>query len=204
MCDSSPVACDLRLATCDLRLATRRFHEGELVGIIGESGSGKTSFLNVLAGRAEYGTVGGSLTFNGQPHKPLLAHHIGFVPQAYLIRRELTVYENLRFAADMRLDPSIDPERKVGMIETALHLLGLVQCRDFVCDPHLSGQHLSGGQMRRVGIGIELVCLPRVLLLDEPTSALDAVNTRLVVQALRALANQVAAVVRPGLYKTQA
>lgn len=72
------------------------------------------------------------------------------------------------------------------LIEMALEVLGLQECRGYVCDPAL-GERLSGGQMRRIGIGIELVCDPPIMLLDEPTSALDAVNTRLVVSALKSL-----------------
>lgn len=72
-----------------------------------------------------------------------------------------------------------------------LHMLGLRECSHFLCNPHGSGgERLSGGQLRRVGIGIELVADPPIMLLDEPTSALDAVNTRLVAKALKDLAKR--------------
>lgn len=81
----------------------------------------------------------------------------------------------------------MEPKKRVQIVDAALELLGLAKVRDFVCDKNLTKARLSGGQLRRVGIGVELVTLPSILLLDEPTSALDAVNTRLVVKALKVL-----------------
>ena len=165
-------------------------HEGELVGLMGESGSGKTTLLNVLGGRDDYGWRTGELTLNKRPFRAKgCGHLLGYVPQAHLVFKELTVYENLAYSAKLRLDRKVPVERRMALVETAIELLRLQDCRHFVCDPAI-GERLSGGQMRRIGIGIELVCDPPILLLDEPTSALDAVNTRLVVAALKNLANR--------------
>lgn len=173
-----------------LRGLNTHLTQGNLVGLMGESGSGKTTLLNVLGGRADYGHVTGEVTLNKRPFRPSkLRHVLGYVPQAHLLFKELTVYENLMYAGKLRLDRHEPESRRIEMVENALDLLRLQDCRHFVCDPAI-GQRLSGGQMRRIGIGIELVCNPPILLLDEPTSALDAVNTRLVVAALKALADR--------------
>ena len=174
-----------------LRGLNALMQHGELVALMGESGSGKTTLLNVLGGRAGYGWVSGStgqtMMLNGRPYQPTsMQNLIGFVPQAHLVFKELTVYENLHFAAKCRLARHVPAKHRQQLVEMALDLLGLQQCRHFVCDP-LIGERLSGGQMRRVGIGIELVCDPPIMLLDEPTSSLDAVNTRLVMAALKDL-----------------
>jgi ABC-type multidrug transport system ATPase subunit len=169
----------------------------ELVAIMGESGSGKTTLLNVLGGRAGYGWISGDqpaddypMLLNGRPYYPTAFQHmLGYVPQAHLIFKELTVYENLLYAAQLRLLRNVDTEQREHLVDLAISLLGLQECRHFVCDPAI-GERLSGGQLRRVGIGIELVCDPPIMLLDEPTSALDAVNTRLVAAALRDLARR--------------
>ena len=161
--------------------------QGDLIALMGESGSGKTTLLNVLGGRADYGWTQGEMILNGRPYHPRkMRHLLGYVPQAHLVFKELTVYENLAYAARLRLHPRLPRER---LIDMALDLLGLKECAHFVCDPAI-GERLSGGQMRRVGIGIELACDPVIMLLDEPTSALDAVNTRLIIMALKVIARR--------------
>ena len=170
---------------------------GELVALMGESGSGKSTLLNILGGRASYGRVkpaakGGEhpMRMNGEdfwPHKHQAL--IGFVPQAHIVFKELTVYENLLYASQMRAGTTVPLETRLRLIEFALDLLVLQECRHFVCDPSL-GERLSGGQMRRIGIAIELVCDQPIMLLDEPTSALDAVNTELVATAMKSLASR--------------
>ena len=170
-----------------------QMQEGQLVGLLGESGSGKSTLLNILSGRANYGEVSGRevgvqpLLLNGSRFEPRkMKTLVGFVPQAHIVYKELTVYENLLYASQMRAEKRMSPALRDRLIEMALELLGLQECTHFVCDPSI-GERLSGGQMRRIGIAIELVCDPPILLLDEPTSALDAVNTRLVVAALKDL-----------------
>ena len=170
-----------------------QMHEGQLVGLLGESGSGKSTLLNILSGRAEYGVTSSMeegvepLKLNSRRFEPRkMKTLVGFVPQAHIVYKELTVYENLLYASQMRAERRMSNTMRDRLIEMALELLGLQECTHFVCDPSI-GERLSGGQMRRIGIAIELVCDPPILLLDEPTSALDAVNTRLVVAALKGL-----------------
>ena len=160
--------------------------QGELTALMGESGSGKTSLLNVLSGRASYGTVSGTLTLNGLPHEPLAMRHlIAFVPQEYQIHRDLTVQENLLHAARLRLPARTTEAVRTQLVEEVLALLRMTEWRNFVCG---AGAHrLSGGQLRRVSIGVELVACPSIIFLDEPTSGLDAANSKLVIAALKAL-----------------
>ena len=187
-----------------------RLHEGQLVGLMGESGSGKSTLLNILGGRAGYGEISSNVPartgsgsaggghpevkcpvqLNGEPFDAQKVKElVGFVPQGHIVSKELTVYENLLYASQSRAEKTMSKQRRERLVESALDLLGLQACRNFVCDPSI-GERLSGGQMRRIGIGIELVGDTPIMLLDEPTSALDAVNTRLVVAALKDLANR--------------
>ena len=136
------------------------------------------------------GTVAEPLKLNGRRFEPWrMKTLVGFVPQAHIVFKELTVYENLLYASQMRAERHMPEPLRARLIEMALELLGLQECSQFVCDPSI-GERLSGGQMRRISIAIELVCNPPILLLDEPTSALDAVNTRIVIAALKDLANR--------------
>ncbi|KAL1499300.1 hypothetical protein AB1Y20_011508 [Prymnesium parvum] len=164
------------------------FYQGELCGLMGESGSGKTTLLNVLGGRALYGKIQGRVNLNRRRYEPERIK-LGFVPQAYLIFKELTVWENLWYAARHRVSLKTATTEAINeLVMTVVELLGLTEVAHVVCDKNIGTHRLSGGQLRRVGIGIELVALPTVLLLDEPTSALDAVNTQLIMQVLQSLA----------------
>lgn len=157
---------------------------------MGESGSGKSTMLNVLSGRAGYGKISGNLTLNDQPYEPYqLKHAIGFVQQEYILFDELTVFENFVMAAQLRGTRGETKEHRERRAYGLLGLLGLTDVRDFVLDKRIGNGRLSGGQLRRVSIGVELAADASLLFLDEPTSALDAVNTRLVVGLLRCLAS---------------
>ena len=97
--------------------------------------------------------------------------------------------ENLNLAASLRAPRGETRAARHRRVHGLLCLLGLSEVKDYVLDKRLGRGRLSGGQVRRVCIGVELAADASILLLDEPTSALDAVNTRLVVGLLRALAN---------------
>ena len=135
----------------------------------GGSGAGKTSLLNALCGRAHYGVVSGEVVINGQKAK--IEDNIGamgFVPQDDIVYAELTVRENLIFAGLFRL-PKGTPMYKIEeYAEEAIADLGLSRVADsMVGDVHRRG--VSGGEKKRVNIGLELMAKPSILFLDEPT-----------------------------------
>lgn len=147
-----------------------RFPPGSMVALMGPSGGGKTTFMNALANRASYGVTTGSVSLNGVEGATIgkFPRLTGFVPQDDIMHDDLTVYENLNFSAQLRLPSTMTDEQKKAIVEDALQLIGLDLIRDsFVGSPEKRG--ISGGQKKRVNIGIELVAYPRVLFLDEPT-----------------------------------
>ena len=142
---------------------------GELVALMGESGSGKSTLLNILGGRAAYGQMSGALSLNGRVYTPhRLKHMVGFVLQSYILYDELTVFENLDLAARVRGPTGEAKAHRQRRVNGILGLLGLSAVRDFVLDKHLGVGRLSGGQMRRVGIGVELAADASILLLVAP------------------------------------
>ena len=110
------------------------------------------------------------ILLNKEEYRPSLYRNLlGYVPQAYLVFKELTVFENLYYAANLRLarDTPNRKERIEHLVEESLELLRLNDCRHFVCDPQL-GERMSGGQMRRVSIGIELCAIRRCFCSTSP------------------------------------
>ena len=100
----------------------------------------------------------------------------------------LTVYEALLFAAELRIPENVPLTEKHARVEDVIDKLGLAAVRDVrIGDGEKRG--ISGGEMRRVSIGLELVARPDVLLLDEPTSGLDSVSAAKVTKVLHALAH---------------
>jgi len=156
--------------------------------VMGPSGAGKTTLISVLLGRATYGVTTGDVFVNGEPDS-LQAHRsmIGFVPQDDIMLRELTVWENLLFGARYRLPASTSNRHVLLFVEYALDTLGLQDIRDQAIGDETT-RGISGGQRKRVNVGLELVIDPALLLLDEPTSGLDSTSSRLVVKALRDVA----------------
>ena len=167
------------------------FKPGRVTCIFGGSGAGKTSLLQVLLGRPSAGSViSGDVTVNGRA-LPLstFAPVLGFVPQADICHADLTVRENFEFAARMRLPSSISRSGCQDSVQRTIDLLRLGVCENsIVGDENRRG--ISGGQKKRVNIGLELVAEPTLLVLDEPTSGLDASSTLLVFQGLQKMAER--------------
>ena len=140
-------------------------YAGELLVILGSSGSGKSTILNMLGGMDV--PTGGEVLFQGTDigqfsDKKLTAyrrHHVGFVFQSFNLIGELTVRENVKLTADLKSNPNI--------VDEMLDILGLSEKKDKY------PSQLSGGQQQRVAIARALAGNADILLCDEPTGALD-------------------------------
>ena len=163
---------------------------GEFVVLMGRSGGGKSTLLNMLAGLLAPNE--GCVQLNGQDLyalsddelSRLRNEYIGVVPQGQTPLHSLTVVQNVTL-------PYLMYRADDGVEARAFELLESLGIR------HLADSHpseLSGGEMRRMAIARALVCNPAVVLADEPTSDLDDENTRIVLQKLRDVADAGAAV----------
>ena len=159
-----------------------------MLAIMGPSGSGKSTLLDCLSGRAAQNvTVEGELAVNG--HAAHLAYgKAAYVAQDDLLMGTLTVRETLTYAARIRV-PGLSSAQRKELVDDLLAELGMTKAADtFIGDWSLRG--ISGGQKRRVSIGVELVARPSILFLDEPTSGLDSAAAYFVMAAIRRLATR--------------
>lgn len=163
---------------------------GQVMAIIGASGAGKSTFLDILARKNKRGVVLGNFYVNGER----ISDHeyrrcIGFVDQEDTMLPTLTVHETILTSALLRLPrdmPRLSKEQRVVEVERQL---GIYHIRDqIIGSEEGNGRGISGGEKRRVGIACELVTSPALLFLDEPTSGLDAFNAFNVVECLVTLA----------------
>jgi ABC-type multidrug transport system ATPase subunit/pSer/pThr/pTyr-binding forkhead associated (FHA) protein len=155
---------------------------GQLVALVGGSGAGKSSLLATMAGHSR--AYRGMIAVAGEDLRHginALRPQMGFVPQDDILHEELTVQEVLAFAARLRLP---DPEAQMHSVERVLEVLEIGHRR------RARVRQLSGGQRKRVSIGMELVADPRLLFLDEPTSGLDPGLDRRMMRLLRQLADR--------------
>ncbi|KAL2353006.1 hypothetical protein BJ546DRAFT_986086 [Cryomyces antarcticus] len=161
-------------------------HPGELLAVMGASGAGKTTFLDILARKNKRGTVSGDFYLNGE--KVLddeFRSVIGFVDQEDTMLPTLTVHETILDSALLRLPREMSYAAKEQKVDEVEKQLGIYHIRDqLIGSEEGSGRGISGGEKRRVGIACELVTSPSILFLDEPTSGLDAFNAFNVVECL--------------------
>jgi len=164
---------------------------GRLLAVMGPSGSGKTSFLNVLADRtpvAKGMTLTGEVAFGGVPREKIPAFHqlASYVLQDDSLYPMLTVFETLLLAARFRLPKSMPLADKIARVEQLIDELGLRSARDtLIGDDRHKG--VSGGERKRVSVGVEIIGDPSIVFLDEPTSGLDAFQAQNVMRMLTGL-----------------
>ncbi|MCP4312801.1 MAG: ATP-binding cassette domain-containing protein [Bacteroidetes bacterium] len=159
---------------------------GKLVGIMGGSGVGKSTLLNVLNGNLK--PKRGEILINGynihdEKEKERLNGVIGFIPQDDLLIEDLTVYQNLYYNARLCLN-RYDEDKIRELVDLVLKDLDLYEIRDLKVGKPLN-KVISGGQRKRVNIGLELIREPSVLFVDEPTSGLSSVDSEMVMTLLR-------------------
>ena len=157
-------------------------HSGELLAIMGGSGTGKTTLLSILNGSLI--PQEGHITINGHDITEQKAKDlIGFVPQDDLLIEELTVYQNLYYTAKLCF-ASLSEEEIDRRVMKILKDLGLDATKDLKVGSAIN-KYISGGQRKRLNIALELIREPAVLFLDEPTSGLSSADTEKVINLLK-------------------
>lgn len=157
----------------------------EFVVVVGQSGGGKSTLVDAIAGYRP-ATHGKVLVNDIDVYQNFDAvrNEIGFVPQKDIIHMELTVYQAIDYAAQLRMPPDTTAEERHQRVMEVLEDLDLVHRKDV----QISG--LSGGQQKRVSIGVELLTKPGLFFLDEPTSGLDPGTETALMHLMRRLADQ--------------
>jgi ABC-type multidrug transport system ATPase subunit len=159
-----------------------------MVAVLGPSGGGKTTFIRTVSGHADHSaySIRGSVVVDGQPLTPKLAREFGYVLQHEKLHPNLTVWEALMFSALLGLPRTLTYQQKKQRVKQVLRAIGLLKVKNSMIGDTEEG--LSGGERRRLAIGIELLKNSKVLFLDEPTSGLDAHSAYYVMELLRELA----------------
>jgi len=165
------------------------FREGRLTAVMGASGAGKTSLLQVLAGEVRAGDVSGTISVNGQPISGEQIKSIsGFVFQDDVILATMTVREAIAMSATLRLPQTLSQTERDDRVNAMLRLLNLEKCANTIIgSATLKG--ISGGERKRCAIAMELITNPAVLFLDEPTSGLDSFTAYSAISILKKLAH---------------
>ncbi|KAJ3330156.1 hypothetical protein HDU76_006308 [Blyttiomyces sp. JEL0837] len=157
---------------------------GQVMAIMGGSGAGKTTFLDILARKNKSGKVKGEILING---KAMSADEyksiIGYVDQEDTLMDTLTVYETILYSALLRLPRTMSLESKKSRVQETMMELDIVHIANRRIGS-AGSRGISGGEKRRVSIACELVTSPSILFLDEPTSGLDSYNAYNVVECL--------------------
>ncbi|KAE8993591.1 hypothetical protein PR003_g22542 [Phytophthora rubi] len=167
---------------------------GDLTAIIGPSGAGKTTLLDILADRVPPGGPGvrveGIVDVNGQPRNPRSFHHImNYVSQDMAFLGSFSVLETLQIAAGLGLPSHVPILTRESRVQDVIDAMGLRACMHAnVGDIFHKG--ISSGQRKRLGIAVELLSDPALILLDEPTSGLDASSARSVMQHIERLCQE--------------
>lgn len=161
------------------------FRPGVLTALMGVSGAGKTTLMDVLAGRKTSGTIEGEIRIGGYPkNQSTFARVSGYCEQTDIHSPQITVEESVLFSAWLRLAPQIDSKTKAAFVREVLETIELDGVKDsLVGIPGVSG--LSTEQRKRLTIAVELVANPSIIFMDEPTSGLDARAAAIVMRAVK-------------------
>ncbi|XP_016016585.2 broad substrate specificity ATP-binding cassette transporter ABCG2 isoform X2 [Rousettus aegyptiacus] len=160
-----------------------------LNAILGPTGGGKSSLLDILAARKDPQGLSGYVLINGAPRPANFKCNSGYVVQDDVVMGTLTVRENLQFSAALRLPTTMKNQEKNERINIVIQELGLSK----VADSKVGTQFIrgvSGGERKRTSIGMELIIDPSILFLDEPTTGLDSSTANAVLLLLKRMSKQ--------------
>ena len=161
---------------------------GELVCVMGASGCGKSTLLRVLAGQLQ--PTSGEIFLNGRSlysNLDDLKKYVSYIPQEDAFDEHLTIGENLQFAAAIR-SPHLSRRDRMRRLEAKLIELGLGERRDAVVGAAIK-KTLSGGERKRLNIGLDMIGMSDVYLFDEPTSGLSSKDSEHVIEIIRSMAH---------------
>ncbi|EEY55379.1 ATP-binding Cassette (ABC) Superfamily [Phytophthora infestans T30-4] len=157
---------------------------GTITALMGSSGAGKTTLMDVIAGRKTGGQIRGQILLNGHPATDLaIRRSTGYCEQMDIHSESSTIREALTFSAFLRQGADIPDSHKYDSVNECLDLLDL----NLIADQIIRGSSVE--QMKRLTIGVELAAQPSVLFLDEPTSGLDARSAKLIMDGVRKVAD---------------
>jgi ABC-type multidrug transport system ATPase subunit/ABC-type multidrug transport system permease subunit len=157
---------------------------GTLTALMGSTGAGKTTLMDVIAGRKTEGTIKGKIYLNGYEASDLaIRRATGYCEQMDIHSDASTIREALTFSAFLRQDSSVPDSKKYDSVQECLDLLDMHD----VADQIVRGS--SQEQMKRLTIGVELAAQPSILFLDEPTSGLDAHSAKVIMDGVRKVAD---------------
>uniref|UniRef100_A0A7N0SX92 ABC transporter domain-containing protein n=2 Tax=Kalanchoe fedtschenkoi TaxID=63787 RepID=A0A7N0SX92_KALFE len=162
---------------------------GRITAIMGPSGSGKSTLLDALSGRLSGNVVmSGNVLLNGKK-KRLDYGGVAYVTQEDSFLGTLTVRETLTYSANLRFPTTMTKRDIDEVVEATIQEMGLQDCADrLIGNWHFRG--ISGGEKKRLSIGLETLTRPNLMFLDEPTSGLDSASAFFVVQTLRSISRQ--------------
>ncbi|MBV9488282.1 MAG: ATP-binding cassette domain-containing protein [Verrucomicrobia bacterium] len=163
-------------------------NRGEMVCVMGASGCGKSTLLKAICGQAT--PTSGSILLNGQSlyrNVENLREYIASVPQDDAFDEHLTILENLNYAAAVR-SPHLSAKDRMRRIDSKLIELGLSERRDALVGSSVK-KYLSGGERKRLNIGLDMISSADVYLFDEPTSGLSSKDSEHVIEIIRGLAH---------------
>ncbi|MBA0774776.1 hypothetical protein Gotri_009963, partial [Gossypium trilobum] len=168
-----------------LRGVTGAFRPGVLTALMGVSGAGKTTLMDVLAGRKTGGYIEGDIRISGFPKiQETFARISGYCEQNDIHSPQVTVRESLIYSAFLRLPEDVNKEEKMIFVDEVMELVELDNLKDAIVGlPGVTG--LSTEQRKRLTIAVELVANPSIIFMDEPTSGLDARAAAIVMRTVR-------------------
>jgi ABC-type multidrug transport system ATPase subunit len=163
-------------------------NRGDMVCVMGASGSGKSTLLKAICGQNE--PTSGRVLLNGQSlyeDREALREYVAYIPQDDAFDEQLTILENLDYAAAIR-SPHLSAKDRMRRIDSKLIELGLSERRDSLVGSSVK-KYLSGGERKRLNIGLDMIGSADIYLFDEPTSGLSSKDSEHVIEIIRSLSH---------------
>lgn len=170
-----------------IRNFNAKFEPSQITAIIGPSGSGKTTLLDILSSNIQ-DNIRGDILYNNKRISNI-RKAVGLVYQKDLLFATQTVRQCISFYAKMKLPNYMSNKEKEERVDYIINRLGLEHCKNTIIGDE-THRGISGGELRRVSIAIEIISNPSILLLDEPTTGLDSTSTYKIIELIKELTRE--------------